>query len=119
MSTTYDFQLLNAATSKTGTMLCSTCHHDITEGDFLSYRKSSKGDWAFVTHHRECSMVNPKWAAMWAKRECEDEWKNKRSRALLAEAKEFREKWGVEALDDLIEDLSGVLACAASSHMAQ
>jgi len=106
MGQPYGHQLLNAATSSTGEMNCSTCKKPITDGEYLSYQKTANWDWHYVTHHRICSMSNPKWAAMWDKRDRQVAAHLARNEALLAAAVEFRDKWKVGDLDDLIERLT-------------
>jgi hypothetical protein len=112
MGRPYNHQYLNADTSRCGTMLCSGCGKQIVDGQYRCYQRNKSYDWAYVTHHRNCCSDDPKW--QWLDAQCELE--KARSAEFLIAAVEFRDKWGVSDLDELIEELS--LSSASEGRIA-
>lgn len=91
--------------SSHGLMRCASCHRKI-ETDSQGFARKPYGYYetsaAYVVFHRECTASNDAWTQY---DKIEDA-RVTRNRELLAAAIDFRDKWGVDVLDELIEDLS-------------
>jgi hypothetical protein len=94
---TKQFDYGDAATSRHGLMICGACREPITQGQ---YRYRELPD-RFVTHHRDCSLDDPRWASLDRRAEAEV----RRIDELRAEARAFYEKWGVTDLSDWLEQV--------------
>jgi hypothetical protein len=107
VSKLYDKTIANAASSSYGEMLCSYCKERITTGQFLAAKKTIDrwGDWEYVTMHRKCSETDH--AKTWGAFDLKKASDTYQQQQLLAACKEFRGKWNVSELDDLIQDLEG------------
>lgn len=101
MGRAFDFEYLDAAGNKCGEMVCASCSQKITTGEFRAYKRHRRGDWVFVTHHRACCADAPGWVIHDAARAKHE----KTVGDLLEAAKEFRRRWDIDDLDDLIECL--------------
>lgn len=82
----------SAPGSAAGTMRCTACGTQITEGRYRYRQKWSKGDWGYVSQHEACSTDDPFWAAMDRAKEADDVKRKERSRA----CREFRDAWGLD-----------------------
>lgn len=89
--------------SSCGDMKCTACGQSINEGDYRYRQKSSRGDWHYQSQHRACSESDPAWAEMDAirKQSIED------AKAMSRACREFKATWGVDELDDYIQDDDG------------
>ena len=85
--------------SSHGLMRCHVCGKRITEGEYR-YRATYKHfeHTGYATGHRDCTTDDP----MWAARDSRVEAQEARRNALSIAAREFKAKWGVDELDDLI-----------------
>src|SRR5699024_1493237 len=85
--------------SSHGLMRCHVCGKRITEGEYR-YRATYKHfeHTGYATAHRGCTTDDPEWAAQ--DKRAEAAWA--RHKALSIAAREFKAKWGVDELDDLI-----------------
>lgn len=102
MSKPYNHQYLSTPGSSCGTMVCGACGQPITNCEYRSYQRSDKDEgWRFVTHHRDCCANDAGWAKLDAARASSID----RDRIMLAQAEAFRDRWNVDDLDDLIDDL--------------
>lgn len=47
----------------TGEMICATCHQPIFNHsqDWMSYKRSKSGDWAYICFHRKCCVDQTGW----------------------------------------------------------
>lgn len=89
-------QYFNAADgTRHGSMICTSCCKPIAG----QYRCRDKPD-RFVVQHRECTASDPSWSRL----DANDAARIERSVALRLACVEFREKWGISELDDLIGD---------------
>lgn len=102
MGKPYGQQYLEVSGSSHGTMVCGACNQPISQGEYRVAQKSANGDWHFVTHHRGCCAADPGWA----KKDGAIAKQRDRNARLLEAAKAFRDKWGVDGLDELIDDLT-------------
>ena len=102
MGRPYGHQYCDASSSSHGTMRCGGCGKQITEGPYRVYQRTKAYDWYYVTFHRACCADDP----MWAKKDAAREASLARDLRLYAAAVQFRDTWGVDDLDDLIERLS-------------
>lgn len=85
--------------SSHGLMRCHVCGKHITEGEYR-YRATYNHyeHTGYVTAHRDCTTDDPEWAAK--DKRMEEAWA--RRKALSIAAREFKAKWDVDELDDLI-----------------
>lgn len=100
MGRPYDFEYRESGS--VGTMICGACNKAITSGQYRCYKRSKSYDWYYVTHHRECCADDPAWAKL-------DQQKKdhiNHNIALLDACKKFRDKWKIDDLDQLIDDLN-------------
>ena len=88
----------HVASCRTGTMQCTVCNLPITEGRYRHRVKHRRGDWGYVNQHEACSTDD----LMWAEWDRLVEAQEARLKALSIAAREFKAKWGVDELDDLI-----------------
>lgn len=102
MGRPYGHQYCDASSSRHGEMRCGGCGKPIIEGQYRVYQRSKAYDWYYVTFHRRCCADDPQWAKLDAARE--DSLIH--DMRLYAASIQFRELWGVDDLDDLIERLS-------------
>lgn len=101
MSETWSYHDVSYA--RHGTMQCTACGTPITEGEYRCRQKFKRGDWKYVTQHRGCTPEDPSWGERDERREESIE----KHKALSRACREFREKWGVEELDDYIIEGDG------------
>jgi hypothetical protein len=93
-----DWRYVHTSNHTIGTMVCCSCNKLITDGDFR-YRDNGNG---FTVQCRPCS----KDADQWKRVDHDRAASRQADRALLKEARQFKAKWGIFDLDDLIEQLS-------------
>ncbi len=92
----------------TGLMRCAGCQNRISSDkeDWLSYKKSAKGDWKYVTWHRVCCSDQ----SGWEKYEKEWEAGEAEVRAIMKDLSKYLDNSGYfslyfsEAVDRLIEN---------------
>jgi hypothetical protein len=85
----------HAGGMKLGPMVCACCGKKV-EGWYRFREKPDK----YVVQHRECTQDDPTWAAMDAREAASRE----RHQALVKACIEFRAKWGITELDEIIGD---------------
>lgn len=100
------YEYADASSSIRGTMQCGVCGKKIVSGQYRYRQKSSKGDWHYVTHHRDCTKDDEMWLSLDAKKKAAEDRKVSLSNACIA----FRKKWGVTELDDYIIDDNAIAA---------
>lgn len=93
----------NAQSSRHGTMQCTACGKQITEGEYRYRQKSKGGDWRYVTQHRACAQEDSQWALLDAEREAALD----RGKALSRACRQFQKEWGIDDLNDYIFDDDG------------
>lgn len=101
-----DWNYSIAPGQQAGTMRCGSCGQQIVAGEFRYRQKSKGGDWGYVQQHRECCHDDPMWSQLDA-RAAESEARHKE---FVAACIAFRDKWGVDDLDDYIPSAPGALS---------
>lgn len=106
MGKTYGYQYYLAPyRGSVGTMVCTWCRKPINANlhDFRSAMKSDPDEgWCYVLHHRECLLDQSGFQA----RERMRAERADRKQRLLAACIAFQKEWGIDALDELIAELS-------------
>ena len=92
------WEYTDARGSSHGTMRCTSCNKQITEGRYRYRQKSNGDDWAYVAQHESCTTEDPQWARL------DERAAQRRAKIIeLSDAcREFRSKWGVDELDAYI-----------------
>lgn len=89
-----DFRYGNATSSRTGIMVCRTCHKDINDGEYR-YRETDR---EFINWHRACCEDDPMWKHL-----------DEKKAVLAAEQEQFEsdmaaliKKWGEDRVSEFI-----------------
>lgn len=106
MGKTYGYQYYLAPyRGSVGTMVCAGCSKPI-DADLHDFRSAMKSDpdegWRYVVHHRECLLDQSEFRAEERLRAVQAD----RKQRLLAACIAFQKEWGIDALDELIAELS-------------
>ena len=95
----------NSNSTRLGSMICATCGKAIDSG---MYRCRDAGD-RYVTHHKSCSLSDPKWAELDGENQKYMAHLQERLSATIA----FRDKWEMHILDDEIDAMRETLLQSA------
>lgn len=97
-----DWNYTDASTGRmTGLMVCCTCHKKIESGMYRYYDAGK----SYVNQHRHCCED----AAAWKKIDRQIAEMTEHNRQFLKACIEFRDKWHVSELNEIIENLQDSL----------